>query len=187
MRCGIRAPKRDFCVFWNWPPKTDGGGRLRIFTYCMMRAGMGIKRPHNERLRESEKEVGMTQGERIDAIGEFTLTEKVALTSAGKQSAGYEILDSAGNVEAAFGPSEKDAASRALHELASSHGYVLTPIAADGVCSVWKKVVNGKTIYVVRVGNIVEFFDSYDKAMEAFSGAVKRERRRPSAGSTPGF
>lgn len=128
----------------------------------------------------------MIQQETIDAIGEFTLVAKVERTSAGIQLAGYVISDGKGLV-AAFDSDEKDAASAELDRMASSYGYVRQPIAEEGDCFVWKKVANGKTIYVVRVGNIVEFFDSYDKAMEAFSGAVKRERRRPSAGSTPGF
>lgn len=138
---------------------------------------------------EHSKGENMIQPTEVDAIGEFTLAEKVEWSSAGKQPAGYEILDSDGEVRGRFDPDEKDTASGELRSLALRHGYVPQPIAEEGDCFVWKKVVNGKTIYVVSVDGKVEFFDSYDKAMEVFSGAVKRQRkrRRPIAGSTPGF
>lgn len=127
----------------------------------------------------------MIQREEVGAIGEFTLVEKVDRTSDGKQPAGYEILNSAGNVEVAFGPGEKDAASRALHDLALRHGYHLNAIASDGDCSVWEREVDGHTTYVVRVGNDTRIFSSSDEAVGFFRSQL--ERHQPDGGNAPGF
>jgi hypothetical protein len=98
----------------------------------------------------------------------------VAVKDATSKEYWFEIVDFAGVVKGTFPSDGQGEAYKRLHELA--HESTPECLCRDGGCSVWKVIVNGKTLFVVMDSDGVRTFGDYGQAMALYRDAIKRAR-----------